>query len=46
MLTLIIGIGVGIIILGYLYHRYTKQTVDFIDKAANTVNSAIDKVKK
>ena len=39
------GIVLGVFILGYLYYRYTPQTVAVIDETANAVNTVITDVK-
>jgi hypothetical protein len=38
-------IGVGVIGLGYVYHRWTATTTAVIDKTATAVNTVIDDVK-
>lgn len=42
---IIFGVVVGVILLGWVYHRYTTQTVAVLDQAANTVNTVIDDIK-
>ncbi len=45
MLTLIIGGVIGVVILGWVYHKYTTQTQKVLDEAATWTNEEIDKVK-
>ena len=45
MLTLIIGGVIGVVALGWIYHRYTTQTQKVIDEAATWTNAEIDKAK-
>ena len=46
MVVWIIGIVVGVVGLGYVYHRWTAQTTSVINQTANVVNQVIDKVEK
>lgn len=45
LFTILFFVGVGVIGLGYVYHRWTAKTTDVIDKAATAVNTVIDDVK-
>lgn len=45
MFWIITGIVLGVVGLGWVYHRYTAQTTAVIDTAAAEVNKVIDQVK-
>jgi len=45
MFTGIFCIFIGVCLAGYLYHRYTTKTVDFVQTAADVVNAEINRVK-
>lgn len=45
MFWIITGIVIGVVGLGWVYHRYTTQTAAVLDKAAEGVNTVINDVK-
>lgn len=45
MIWIIIGTVVGVVGLGYVYHRWTAQTTSVIDAAAADVNKVIADAK-
>ena len=40
------GVIFGVVLLGYVYHRWTAQTTAVINTAANTINTVIKDVKE
>jgi hypothetical protein len=45
MFYIIVGVVVGVVALGWVYHRYTTQTQEVLDKSATAVNTVINDVK-
>jgi len=45
MFWIIVGIVVGVVGLGWVYHRYTSQTQKVLDDAATWTNEEINKAK-